>query len=267
MMKRLVFNLSLFQEYIGNYFKTRLTYRADFWVEVFSDLLSSAMNLVFIFIVFQHTPSLAGWSQAEILFIYGYFLIAYGVFGTFVNFYNFTERYIVKGEMDRILTRPAHSAVQILLENVEPPALASAVVGLVIMGSAWASLGLPFDWYDPIMFVVMLAGSLLLYTGVYMALAAISFYSDAPTGIMPLMYNLLNYGRYPVQIYNKTIRFLITWILPFAFVGVFPASFFLDHRPEDAATSLLTPVMGVIFFSLGLAFWNRGVRRYRGAGS
>jgi ABC-2 type transport system permease protein len=265
-MRRLAFNLSLFQEYIGNYFKTRLTYRTDFWVEIFSDLLASAMNLIFIFIVFQHTQSLAGWSQAEIVFIYGYFMIAYGIFGAFVNLWNFTERYIIKGEMDRVLTRPAHSLMQILLENVDPPALASSFVGLVVMGSAWAALGLPFDWYDPIMLAVMVIGSVLIYTGIYTALAAISFYSDSPTGIMPLMVNIMNYGRYPVQIYNKTIRFMLTWILPFAFVGVFPASFFLD-RPEDMAMSLLTPVMGIIFFALGLMFWNRGVKRYRGAGS
>jgi len=266
MVRKIAFNLSLFQEYIGNYFKTRLTYRADFWVEVFSDLLHSAMNLVFILIVFRHTPSLAGWSQAEILFIYGYFLIAYGLFGAFVNFYNFTERYIVKGEMDRVLTRPAHSLVQILLENVDPPALTSAVLGVLIMAYAWVTLGLPFDWYDPIMLAVLVAGSLLIYTGIYTALASISFYTDAPTGIMPLMYNLLNYGRYPVQIYNKTIRFLLTWILPFAFVGVFPAAFFLD-RPEDRDMALFTPVVGAVFFALGLTLWNRGIRRYRGAGS
>ncbi len=265
-MSKWAFNVSLFREYIGNYFKTRLTYRADFWVEVFSDLLASAMNLVFIFIVFQHTRSLAGWGQAEIVFIYGYFMVPYGIFGAFVNFWNFSERYIVKGEMDRVLTRPAHSLVQIMLENVDPPSLIGSFVGLAIMGSAWASLGLPFDWYDPLVLIVMVIGSVLIYAGIYTALAAISFYSDAPTGIVPLMFNIQSYGRYPVQIYNKTIRFLLTWILPFAFVGVYPASFFLD-RPEDMAMSLLTPVVGVVFFTLGLTFWNRGVKRYRGAGS
>ncbi|REK61566.1 MAG: ABC transporter permease [Cohnella sp.] len=260
------YTLSLFREYLANYIKTKMTYRADFWVEVVSDLMFSAMNLVFIFVVFQHTPSLGDWSQAEVVFVYGYFMIPYGIFGAFVNLWNFSERYIVKGEMDRVLTRPAGSLSQVLLENVDPPSLIGSLVGLGIMGAAWARLGLPLDWYDPLVLIVMVAGSVLIYMGIYITLAAISFYSDAPTGIVPLMFNIQNYGRYPIQIYNKGIRFLLTWVLPFAFVGVYPAAFFLE-RHHHLLMAWLTPVMGAIFAAIGLAVWNHGVKRYRGAGS
>ncbi|KIL37399.1 ABC transporter permease [Cohnella kolymensis] len=260
------FTLSLFREYMANYLKVKLTYRADFWVEVVSDLLFSAVNLIFIFVVFQHTNSLGDWNQAEVIFVYGYFMIPSAIFGTFFNLWNFSDRYIVKGEMDRVLTRPAHSLAQVMLENVDPPSLIGAFVGLAIMGSAWSTLGLPFSWYDPLVLVVMVIGSVLIYAGIYTALAAISFYSDAPTGIVPLMFNIQNYGRYPIQIYNKGIRFLLTWLLPFAFVGVYPASFFLE-RHKDLVMSLLTPVVGIVVAGIGLLFWNHGVRRYRGAGS
>jgi ABC-2 type transport system permease protein len=265
-MKKWAFNMSLFREYMGNYLKTKLTYRTDFWVEVLADLMFSATNLIFIFIVFQHTPALGDWSEAEVVFVYGYFMIPYGIFGTFLNLWNFSDRYIVKGEMDRVLTRPAHSLVQIMLENVDPPSLIGSLVGLAIMGSAWGTLGLPFHWYDPLMLFVMSIGSVLIYFGLYTALASISFYSDAPTGIVPLMFNIQNYGRYPIQIYNKGIRFLLTWVLPFAFVGVYPASFFLGRR-ADVGMSLLTPAVGIVAAAFGLWIWNRGVHRYRGAGS
>ena len=46
------------------------------------------------------------------------------------------------------------------------------------------------------------------------------------SSIMPLMYNIGNYGRYPVNIYNRVIRFILTFVLPFAFVGVYPAAYF-----------------------------------------
>lgn len=263
---RIAFTLSLFREYLANYIKTKLTYRADFWVEVLSDLMFSAMNLIFIFVVFTHTPSLGDWSEAEVVFVYGYFMIPYGIFSTFSNLWNFSERYITKGEMDRILTRPANSLAQVMLENVDPPSLIGSFVGLGIMGVAWGRLGLPFHWYDPLVLIVMVLGSVLIYLGLYTALAAISFYSDAPTGIGPLIYNIQNYGRYPIQIYNKGIRFLLTWLLPFAFVGVYPASFFLE-RHADRTMAWLTPVVGLVVGAIGLIVWNSGVKRYRGAGS
>jgi len=261
-----LFVLSLFREYLANYLKTKLAYRADFWAEVISDLMFNAANLIFIFVVFRHTAALGDWSEAEILFVYGYYMIPYGIFSCFFSFWDFSERYIVKGEMDRVLTRPAHSYVQIMLENVDPSQLVGSVVGFVIMASAWASLGLRLDWYDPLVLLVMVAGSVMVYAGIYAVLSAASFFTDSPLGLTPLMFNIQNYGRYPVEIYNRIIRFILTWLLPFAFVGVYPASFFLE-RHQNFAMAWLTPVVGTVVMFVGLKIWNFGVRRYRGAGS
>ena len=261
-----LFVLSLFREYLANYLKTKLAYRADFWAEVISDLMFNAANLIFIFVVFRHTAALGDWSEAEILFVYGYYMIPYGIFSCFFSFWDFSERYIVKGEMDRVLTRPAHSYVQIMLENVDPSQLVGSVVGFVIMASAWASLGLRLDWYDPLVLLVMVAGSVMVYAGIYAVLSAVSFFTDSPLGLTPLMFNIQNYGRYPVEIYNRIIRFILTWLLPFAFVGVYPGSFFLE-RHQNFAMAWLTPVVGTVVMFVGLKIWNFGVRRYRGAGS
>lgn len=260
--------MTLMLEYLKNYVKTRLTYRADFWVEVFSDLLQQGMNLVFILVVFQHTPLLGGWSQAEVIFVYGFFMIPYGVFSSFFSIWNFSERYIVKGEMDRVLTRPAHSLFQVLLENVDPPSLVGSFVGAIIMAVCWNDLGLVLHWTDLFVLIVFIIGAVFIYGGIYTGLSAISFFSDAPTGIVPLIYNIQNYGRYPINIYNKMIRFVLTWMLPFAFVGVIPASYFLAPKEDNIALlAMLTPLMGAIVFGVGLTVWNIGVKRYRGAGS
>lgn len=260
--------ISLFWEYLKNYAKTRLTYRADFWIEVLSDLLFQGVNLIFILIVFQQTESLGGWSEAEVVFVYGFFMVPFGIFGTFFNLWNFADRYIAKGEMDRVLTRPAHNLFQVTLENMDPPSLFGSLVGIIIMAISWGQLDLTMHWWDIPVMALLTLGAVLIYIGLYTALTAISFYSDAPTGILPLMYNIQNYGRYPVNIYNKMIRFVLTWVLPFAFVGIIPASYFLDAKHEDMASlALYTPLVGLIVFAIGLTVWNHGVKRYRGAGS
>ncbi|GBF77313.1 ABC transporter permease [Paenibacillus sp. 598K] len=262
-----MFVMGLFWEYMKNYAKTRLTYRADFWIEVLSDLLFQGLNLIFILVVFQHTESLGGWSQAEVVFVYGYFMIPYGIFNTFFNLWSFSDRYIVKGEMDRVLTRPAHNLVQIVLENMDPPSLIGSGIGALIVGITWSQLGLPFSPLDLLIMTGLVLSSVMIYAGLYIALTAIAFYSDSPTGILPLMYNIQNYGRYPVGIFSKPIRFILTWVLPFAFVGVYPASHFLDRTGSEGTMAMLTPLVGVVFLAIGLTIWNHGVSRYRGAGS
>jgi ABC-2 type transport system permease protein len=262
----MLFYGSLFLDYTKNYLKTKLTYRADLWLEIISDLLFQLMNLFFIVVMFMHTQSLGGWSEAQILFIYGYFMIPYCVFSCFFNLWNFADRYIIKGEMDRVLTRPAHNLVQLILENMDPTSLVGSLVGVIIMCFAWAQLGLPIHVLDIFVFLLLLLGSVLVYAGVYVILTAISFFIDAPTGIVPLVYNIQSYGRYPVKIYNKVIQAILTWILPFAFVGFYPAAYFLDSD-NWAAFAFITPLIGSVFFFGALLFWNYGVKKYRGAGS
>ena len=58
---------------------------------------------------------------------------------------------------------------------------------------------------------------------------------------------------------------ILTWILPFAFVGFYPAAYFID--PENWKWfALLTPVVGIAFQYLGyygLEYWRETVSRRR----
>lgn len=128
-----MFYVSMFFQYVSQYMKTRLQYRADFFMEILSDLLNQVVNLVFILVVFGHTQFLSGWSREEIIFIYGFFLIPFALFSAFFNIWDFNDRYIVKGEMDRILTRPIHSLFQVILERIELESLFGVVTGLIII--------------------------------------------------------------------------------------------------------------------------------------
>ncbi|WP_202079705.1 ABC transporter permease [Caldalkalibacillus salinus] len=259
-------NIDVFWNYIKQYFKSRLIYRMDFVNEIFSDLCMQAVSLIFILVVFQHTPAMAGWTKEEVIFIYGYFLVPFSIFQTFFNLWDFNERYIIKGEMDRVLTRPLHNLAQIVLERTQPESLFGIMTGMFIMGYAAVQLDLSFAWYDPLIFIVLVLGSVGIYAGVYVAIASIGFYSDSRTGIAPMIFNIQNYGRYPLDVYNKAIRFILTWILPFAYVGMYPSAYFLERKMWYVYT-FATPFVGGFVFILGIAIWNFGVKQYRGAGS
>jgi ABC-2 type transport system permease protein len=261
-----MFYASMFVQYVSQYIKTRFQYRANLFVEFFSDLLSQAVNFIFILIVFGHTSLLHGWNRDEIIFIYGFFLVPFALFSAFFNIWDFNDRYIIKGELDRILTRPIHSLFQIILERMELESLLGALTGLVVMFYSGGRLGIELKWFDPLLFIVFIVGGALIYGGVFVMLACVSFWADARTDIMPMMYNISNYGRYPVDIYNRVIRFVLTWLLPFAFVGVYPAAYFLGKK-EWFDYAFLTPVMGIIFFVISIIVWNQGVKKYRGAGN
>ncbi|WP_423220759.1 solute carrier family 23 protein [Bacillus paralicheniformis] len=66
------------------------------------------------------------------------------------------------------------------LENVDPPALIGSFIGAVMMGVCWARLGLGFGLIELLMLLVMLAGSVMVYFGVYAALTSLSLPGARP---------------------------------------------------------------------------------------
>jgi ABC-2 type transport system permease protein len=259
-------SVSVMLQYMAQYLKTRLQYRANLVIEFVSDLMFQGLNLIFILVVFGHTSNLNGWTRDEIIFIYGYFLIPFTLFISFFNIWDFNDRYIVNGELDRVLTRPVHSLFQVILERMELESLLGAITGFIVMGFAAARLDINLSLTDSLLFIPFVLGGTLVYAGIFVMIASIGFWSDARSSIMPMIYNIGNYGRYPVDIYNKAIRFVLTWVLPFAFVGMYPSAFFL-HKKEWYTYAYLTPVMGILFFGLAILVWNTGIKRYRGSGS
>ncbi|MBA4543402.1 MULTISPECIES: ABC transporter permease [Thermoactinomyces] len=261
-----MFHLHLFIEYFKQYIKTRMAYRWDFVTQFIMNFFYQGINLIFILVVFQHTSSLGGWNRYEVIFIYGYFLIPWAVFSAFFNLWDFNDRYVIKGELDRVLTRPVYSLVQVIMETMTPESLVGGLTGLVVMGYAAWKLDLSWDLIDILLLFLFTLGSVMIYGGIYIALTSISLYSDSKSDIQPIIYNIGNYGRYPVNIYHRVIQFALTWVLPFAFVGFYPASYLLDHD-HWKWYAFLTPLVGILYLGFGLMCWNRGIRHYRGAGN
>lgn len=167
--------IKLFLQYASQYIKTKLEYRGDFIVGLLSDLSLQAVNLIFILVVFGHTQALKGWSREEVIFIYGFFLVPFAIFSAFFNIWDFNDRYIIKGEMDRILTRPIHSLFQIILERMELESLIGAITGIIVMGYAAMELQLSFYWYDFFLFLLMAGEGHLCTAGYLLRLQVLAF--------------------------------------------------------------------------------------------
>ncbi|EYB66459.1 MULTISPECIES: ABC-2 family transporter protein [Deinococcus] len=84
-------------------------------------------------------------------------------------------------------------------------------------------------------------------------------------GLFPLFYNTINFSRYPLTVYPAAVRFVLTFVLPYAFIAFYPAAGLL--RGAYALLGWLTLPVGLAVFALGLLVWQRGTARYEGAGS
>ena len=85
-------------------------------------------------------------------------------------------------------------------------------------------------------------------------------------GILPVVWNLVSFARYPVDIYDNLVRFIICFVIPFAFVGFFPASQIMG-RVEFQKLAFLTPLIAFPCAFVSYFVWLLGLKKYESTGN
>jgi ABC-2 type transport system permease protein len=260
-------HIDLLGAYFAQYLKMRVAYRGDFLIGLATSTLATAFGFGFLLILFSRIPRLAGWTLNEVLFLYAFGLIPFGLFNVLsLNIYEFGNNYIIEGKFDRVLLRPISSLFQVLFEAFRVESLHEVAVGA--LGVWWASRQLGLDWTVPgvALFALFALCGAVIYVSVFTLLSCVSFWYEDRIGVHPPVWNLIAFGRYPLSIYSQLIQFLLSWIIPFAFASFYPSARLLG-RPEVRNFSLLAPVVAAACFSLLLFTWSRGLRQYSSTGS
>lgn len=273
MLSRLAHHLRIGGLYFQQALKSRMEYRADFFVECLAALLQQASGLLVLLFLFDNFHTLqdttrADWSREEVLFIYGFSLIPMAFFDAVsMSFYQFSDRYIVNGELDRILMRPVSALFQLLLEGISFDFLADLSLGVIVLAYAWEHTCPRLTPELALLLIACVIGAWGVLLGIFLTLTSLSFWSEDRLSFLPPIYNLLNFARYPLSIYRPIVRILLTFIVPFGFVAFYPSTAFLEHGTPYRAFSYCVPLVGALMLAIGVTVWKRGLRRYSGAGS
>jgi viologen exporter family transport system permease protein len=260
-------HIGLLGEYFAQYFKARVSYRADFLIGVATSMAATLFSLGFVVVLFRRIPHLAGWRFEEVLFLYGFSLIPFGLFNVLsMNLYEFGGTYIIEGKFDRVLLRPISSLFQVLFEAFRIESFQEVITGLVVV--TWAAHRLNYHWsalgISQLVFFGLCGG--VIYIAVFLLLTTISFFMEDRIGVHPPAWNLLAFGRYPLSIYSGYIQFFLSWLIPFGFATFYPSVRLLG-RPEFQAYAPLIPLVAVITLVIALLAWRQGVRHYSSTGS
>ena len=253
--------------FIAQYLKKLMEYKVDFIVGAVGFLLSQALEILFIGIIFSQIPDLAGWTFNEILFIYGFSLIPKAIDHMFFdNLWMVGYHIVRKGEFDKYLTRPINSLFYVTVEKFQIDAFGELIMGIILITYSLIQIGADIVWYRVLVLLLLVPFAVLIYTAIKIITSAISFWTKQSGHITHMFYMSSDFSKYPVTIYNNFIKVVITYIIPFAFTAYYPASYFL--RGENGLFCVLgTILVSSLLFVISILVWNRGIKKYESAGS
>lgn len=253
--------------FIAQYLKKLMEYKVDFIVGAVGFLLSQALEILFIGIIFSQIPDLAGWTFNEILFIYGFSLIPKAIDHMFFdNLWMVGYHIVRKGEFDKYLTRPINSLFYVTVEKFQIDAFGELIMGIILIAYSLIQIGADIVWSRVFVLLLLVPFAVLIFTAIKIITSAISFWTKQSGHITHMFYMSSDFSKYPVTIYNNFIKVVITYIIPFAFTAYYPASYFL--RGENRLFCVLgTILVSSLLFVISILVWNRGIKKYESAGS
>jgi len=254
-------------QYFAQYAKVRVSYRGDFLVSLITSFAATIFSLGFVIILFQKASQLKGWRFEEVVFLYGFSLIPYGIFNVIsLNLYDFGNNYIIEGKFDRVLLRPVSSLFQVLFETFRIESFQEIFTGGFCMW--WATRRLHIPW-TPFKFAMLFFFGLcaaIIYVSIFLILSTVSFWFEDRIGVHPPVWNVIAFGRYPLSIYSGAVQFFLCWIIPFGLASFYPSVRLLG-RAVTPEYIRFVPVVAAVFLTLAISLWNFGTRHYSSTGS
>ncbi|MES2639825.1 MAG: ABC-2 family transporter protein [Myxococcota bacterium] len=252
--------------FVAQRLKVRLAYRFDFAVNALGDVLLAGVGLVFLNTLFRHVQGLGAYTPSEVLFCWGFAECVVGLFFVlFQGLWVLNQRYIVGGDLDRVLLRPVDPYLQVLLDNVSWEDLPIALLGGAVMIVAAPGLGAVPLWHWAMLPVLLLGGACVL-GGILTTVSSAGFHLHHRGTAVGLVFQLSTFTRYPIDLFAAPLRLLLTWGLPLGFAGFYPASFLMD-RPEWHAYALVQPLVGLTALAVGYGSFRFGLTKYASTGS
>lgn len=257
----------IYRIFLAQHLKKIVEYRADFIIGLFGFILAQVGGVIFIGLLFQAIPELNGWSLDQMLFIYGFAQLPRGLDHLLTdNLWMLAGRIVRTGQFDRYLLRPIPPLFHLIAEIFQTDAIGELLVGVTLMIYASAKLQLRFGALDWALLVISIIAGTVIYFSVKLATASIALWTKRSQPIVFAVYTISDFAKYPIGIYPKWIRILISYIVPFAFTAFIPASYFLTQK---AALYCVGGTVGIAaaLLAVGMFVWKKGLRAYESSGS
>lgn len=255
----------LYLTYFRLLLKAWSQYRADLAISLVASLIHDGSTLLFLTGVFANIHRLEGWSFQEMVLIWGLVVVTRNLANGLLDVPHRIHGYIRRGDLDRLLVRPPAPLFQIAGEGgFTLPALGRVLVGMAAILTVLPGLQLP--WWGVLYLPLAAIGGVLIMFSLQMVVACLNFWFISAQSLLSTVTWMNQFGEYPVTILALPLRFLFTWVLPYAMMSFYPAAFLL-RGDEYRLYGLLVPLIALLFLGLALSAWRVGLRNYQSTGS
>jgi len=262
----------LFFKYSSINLKSMLEYKFDRFLLSFAVFIREMVSVIVMLLIFTRFVRIKGWEMNEMFFLYSFLFLSYSIFIFFFTGIRDFDDMVYTGELDRFLIRPVGLMFQVIASRVDYCAtIGHGTVGIILFLKTYNSVGIHWDLKGISYYIAALLGGAIIQAALFMISSCLSFWTIRTINLRNLIFfNSRRFAGYPISFYPGIIQKLLIFIVPFAFVSYFPAQYFL-RKPDLSmfwgGYLYLTPLVGIVMFSIVYIFFKFGLKHYSSAGN
>lgn len=266
-MKTLLRYIKIYPHFVAMCIKSKLAYKVDTIIGIFSFLFINIISFSTIYLTISSIPSLNGWTIANVAFLYGFGLIPKSIDHIFTdNLWMLAGEGVKRGIIDRYLVKPMNPLFLLIADDFQYDGFGELILGIILICSFGGSQNISWNFSNISALVICCFVSIFLFTAIKLIYASIAFWTKRSIEILNSVYYLSEYTKYPIDIFNKAIKVILVYIIPFSLVMYYPIVYLIDGKNIWLLTLIIVGVV-TLFSSLGYFLWHQGLKRYESAGS
>ncbi|HHV98952.1 MAG TPA: ABC transporter permease [Clostridiaceae bacterium] len=257
------------------YFKLSLQKQFEYPAMIISCVFMIPMmygtGILLLYFMVHNFQPLGGWSFPQLAFLFGIGYLSHGLMMVFSVQNWWIESYVLRGEFDRMLLRPLSVFFQFTVTYINFIGLVDVLVGLTIFLYSCKLINFVWSLHNIITIAFVIIGGVLIRSSIFTIFCSVAFWTKRSESLFLLLNDMLERTtQYPMTIYPYFVQFMLTFIVPIAFISFYPACEILGKDGRivfPLEMSVYTPIIGIVMFILANMFFNLGLKKYESAGS
>lgn len=264
-MKRLRYYVRLWNGYQRIGFLVLTQYPADTVIWIISMLLREGAGFLGVVTIANVAGGLGSWNLYEICLLFSMCAIIEAMGQAFFDNVWGISHNVTRGLLDVLLVRPAPPFFQLIGQVVHYQAVISMAVYGAVMVYSLVQLKIGFSVGLVLFLMEFIICGTMINSGIYAVFNSLNFWVIQGEDISVLVQTCREFVKYPLGVFPGVIQSFFTFIIPFGFVGFYPASFLTGKAGEWVIYAL--PVCALLVLGVGMLVWRAGLRVYDSAGS
>jgi ABC-2 type transport system permease protein len=247
------------------------SYRASFAFEVLSNLGSTILDVLTVFVMFRAATVIGGFTLTEAVLMTGLAMAGFVLCDAVVGNIDDLKKYVRSGTFDTILLRPLGVLPQLVFMDLPIRKVLRVAFGWVLYGVALRVNHIGWTPGRVLLAVLAPLAGAVFFGAIFVLSASLAFWwVDSGELGNGFTYGGRDFVSYPTSVYGGWFRDLFAYALGFGFVSYQPALALLgraDPLGLPGWAGYAAPLVCLPATLIAAAVWRSGVRHYRSTGS